>query len=216
MSYSHRTISQADLSDDDVLRTAMIWFMWIMKRACGAKGWGDKVQHTTTISNATCSWDRKKPYLFHNDESYALVLYENTEVRIRKQFEWQRTHPGQKLPAWSKENELVPAMAGLHKGKYSKQDGGKQALGVFSEEGVKRFNGLTKAYMAAKFVDPAKAGKNEDMRMKPAWVAWEQEYLGRMKAHLNIPDEVPGGLARGRKRDEEPKEPQELPMEFAD
>ena len=154
-----------------------------------------------------------KPLLFHNDETYPLVLFENVKDRVKKQAEWKRKNKGMALPSWSKDKENDPGMKGLHKAKYSKQDGGKQSLGNFSVEGIKRYNGLTEDYIKAKFVDPAKAKKGEDLTMKPEWVAWEEDYLQRMRAHFNIPDVVPGGKGKGKKR-EKPAEPVELPMDL--
>ena len=73
-------------------------------------------------------------------------------------------------------------------------------MGVFSHEGITRFNDLTEKYIEHKFVDPAKAKKGEDMRMKKEWLDWEKDYVQRVRDHLKIKDEVP--KAKGRKRDQ--------------
>ena len=190
----------------------------MLPKGIGAKGWGEKQHHHTQPCLATCPWDAKKSLLSLNDEPYVFLLFCNHEMRYEAQFKWsqKKVNHGKRIPSWSKARAGKPEFEGMFTSLYSKQDGGLQKFGSFSNHGIKRFNELTNEYIHAKYAEPAKAITGENLNLDPAWLKWEVDYTQRARDFLQVKDtHMEQNKAQNKKMMVE-HEPMVVPMELVE
>lgn len=167
-----------DLDDDDWFLKTKFYVMHLVNKVTGYENWSDN-EYCYCILSA-CPWvgDCEKLMLHPTTEPYLLVLIENHFQRWLNQRDWLRANPAARtIPTRTKLNKDWDIFVSKH----SSQDGGQKRSGGWGKAGLTRYNELVGKYVQAKHKDPA-----NPVEIKDEWVAWEQNFLAKLRAELGL------------------------------
>ena len=125
--------------DNDLHVQVFKWY-WDKLLGCvvGVKrkenGWATNVKYYKMISSAKCATHPDRPLITSYVEAFLVLLYDSCHEKWTKMHKWLKHNKGKSLADCDKK----------FRGKYTRQDGGQQLFGGWTEEGLTRFMTIRK------------------------------------------------------------------------
>ena len=92
-------------------------------------GWATNVKYYNTISGAKCATHPDSPLINSYVEAFLVLLYESCREKWTNMHKWRKENKGKTLADCDES----------FRGKYTRQDGGQQLFGGWTEEGLEQF-----------------------------------------------------------------------------